>query len=747
MATSVFRLGLAVLLVVPGAQRPAPLVAQAMEQDTVPPVPNVSITRITEPIILDGVSDEPVWRTIDPLPLTMREPLHHGELTERTEIRIAHDESYLYVCGRFYDSDPSGIRVNSMYRDQSRGDDIFGLLVNPYDDNDIGLVFWTTPAGVRIDVEVPADAQAGFNGNWNTYWDVATRQTDEGWFAEMRIPFTSLGFQASAGQVPIAFTTYRYIARKNERQIFPDIAPEYDFFRASLAYSTVLEGIQSHRPVYITPYVLGGAAQRNELNAAATEFQMQTDEEAEAGLDLKYNVTDNLTLDLTINTDFAQVEADDQQINLTRYPLFFPEKRQFFLERSGTFAFNTGGSTRLFHSRRIGLVSGEPVRIFGGVRLVGRVGQWDVGVLNIQTAKTDALASENFGVARVRRRVINENSNAGAILTTRITTDGGYNVGYGLDSRIHLFGDDYLTLQWVQTLDDGIIDAQGFRFVESGLARFTYYRARNRGFTYWFQGRYQGEDYLPGMGFIGRQNFSDFFYSLAYFHYPEGEGPFRRIDPFQLFGSVALRNNDGSVESAFIEHDFDLQWRSGASLGLDLELYYDDLRDPLDFPSESRVPIGSYWYPRFEFDYNMPPGDLLRASVGGGIQKFYDGWRWNVWAGPLWNISRHFGLNAQYGFDYVRFPDRDQGFDSHLLRLRSNFALNTKLSVNAFVQLSNTRHLMAANVRLRYNFREGNDLWIVYSEGWNLDLDRVSPTLPRTDSRTVLVKYTHTLAR
>ncbi len=724
-----------------------PLFAQSTHNGTESTTASaVTIIRISETVTLDGMPDEPFWQSIDPLPLTMREPTHRAPLTEHSEIRIAHDASYLYLSGRLYDSDPTGIRVNSMYRDQSRGDDIFGLLINPYDDNDIGLVFWTTPAGVRGDAEVPLDAQAGFNDDWNTYWDVETRTTQDGWFVEMRIPFSSLGFQVRAGRVPIAFTTYRYISRKNERQIFPDIAPEYNYLRSSLAYSTVLEGIESHRPVYLTPYVLGGAEQASQLNASASGYELDDNVEGQFGGDLKYNVTNNLTLDLTANTDFAQVEADDWQVNLTRYPLFFPEKRQFFLERSGIFDFLTGGSTRLFHSRQIGLADGEPVRIIGGARLVGRAGEWDLGVLNMQSAESPVLPSENFGVLRARRRIINANSNAGAMLTTRLGVHGTYNVGYGFDNRIHLYGDDYVTLQWAQTLDDEIIGNRGFRFAPSALARVTYYRARSRGLTYWFSGRYQGEDYLPRMGFTSRQNVSDFFYWLAYFHYPKA-GPFRRIDPFQLFGNVVLRNHDGSVESAFVEHDFDLNWRSGASLGLDLELYYDNLRDPLDFPEHTTIPTGRYTYPRFEFDYNMAPGDLLRASAGGGVQKFYDGWRVNLWAGPVWNLSRYVGLNAQYRLDRVRFPDRNEGFDSHLLRLRSNFALNTKLSVNAFLQFSSTDDFSAANIRFRYNFREGNDLWIVYNEGWNLDLDRTSPSLPRTDSRTLLVKYTYTFAQ
>ena len=232
--------------------------------------------------------------------------------------------------------------------------------------------------------------------------------------------------------------------------------------------------------------------------------------------------------------------------------------------------------------------------------------------------------------------------------------------------------------------------------------------------------------------------------SFSYFHYPTGDGPFRRIDVFQLFGSLAVRNEDGSVESAFVEHDFDLQWKSGGSLGLDLELYYEDVRQPLSFPSGTSVPVGSYTFPRFEGDYSTPRGNLFRAGFNWGVQKFYDGWRANVGMSPVWNASRFLELNARYQVDFVRFPDRNQGFDAHILRLRSRASFNTKFSVNAFVQVSNASDYAAANVRFRYNFREGNDLWVVYNEGVNLDRDRTSPSLPFTDTRTVLLKYTHT---
>jgi hypothetical protein len=272
-------------------------------------------------------------------------------------------------------------------------------------------------------------------------------------------------------------------------------------------------------------------------------------------------------------------------------------------------------------------------------------------------------------------------------------------------------------------------------------------RIRQEGFVYSLSGRWAGEDYRPDVGFRDRHDFTEFTYSLAYLHMMDEESRFQRIDPFQLFGYVVLRNEDRSVESAQIEYDTDLNWKSGGSLWLDAEVYYEDLPNQLDFPEGTYVPAGSYWFSRTEGGYNFPPGDLLTASVNGGIQQFYDGWLANVGISPNWRASRHFGVGAGYSFTAVRFPDRDQAFDAHLVQVRTQAALNTKLSLNAFIQLSSVADMTSANVRVRYNFREGQDLWLVYNGGWNLDRYDHTPVRPLTDNRTFLVKYTHTLGR
>jgi hypothetical protein len=455
------------------------------------------LPRIRGAVELDGLSDEPAWSGIEPFPLTMYTPTFQAELTERTEIRVAYDDRYLYVSGRFFDTDPATIQVNSLYRDRLSGDDCFGVLIDPYNTNDIGLWFWTTAAGIRGDVSI---------------WDVAAVQNDEGWFAEMRIPFSSIGFQPVGARVEMGISAYRYVPRKNERQVYPEIPPDFDYLRPSLAQDAVLEGVVSRKPVYVTPYALSGVSQTAALSSAGSRYDLHSKTEAQAGGDLLYNLTGNLTLNLTVNPDFAQAEADDYVVNLTRFSVFFPERRQFFQERSGIFDFYTGGPTRLFYSRRIGIDEGRVVRILAGARLVGRVGDWDVGFLDMQTQRTTLLPSENFGVLRVRRRVFNNYSNVGGMLTTRIGEDGAYNVAYGLDGVIRVAGDDYLGVYWAQTFDDGIIDERGFRFGESSALRLYLNRARQRGFSYFFSARRFGQDYNPEMGFVARRNFTEISY-------------------------------------------------------------------------------------------------------------------------------------------------------------------------------------------------------------------------------------------
>jgi len=420
----------------------------------------INIQRISSEVTLDGVPDESAWQQIQPFPMTVYQPVYGGEMSNKTVIKVAYDDEYLYVAGELYDSNPNGIVANTLYRDRYSGDETFAIILDSYNDNENAKWFFVTPTGVRVDQQVSNDSEGSnsFNRDWNTYWNASTEITDEGWFAEIRIPFSSLGFQEVNDEVIMGLITYRWDASRAERHIFPDIAPEWSrgFTKPTQAQKVLFTGIEYQKPFYVTPYLLGGFSQSNFQNTDGNAYQTETDYVTEAGLDIKYPITGNMNLDITLNTDFAQVEADEAQVNLSRTPLFFPEKRQFFQERSDIFDFNLGGNNALFYSRRIGLEQGQQVRILGGARLAGRTGKWDIGILNMQTDQLDDidLPSENFGIYRAKRNVINQNSHAGTMVTNRLGGDGSYNVGTGFDLLYNFTGNHYLDFKTATTFDD-----------------------------------------------------------------------------------------------------------------------------------------------------------------------------------------------------------------------------------------------------------------------------------------------------
>lgn len=711
------------------------------------------LPRLDGPIQLDGMSNEPAWKAVNPWLPVQYEPNNGAPPTERTEFLIAYDTDYIYFALRAYDSDPDGIRSNTLYRDRLSGDDHFEILLDTFNDNETAVLFTTTPGGIRTDAAISNDASGGgiasggwINGDFNTFWDVETVVNQQGWFAELRVPFSSLRFQQENGKVVMGITLQRKVARKTERLVFPAVPSiaNWAFLKPSLAQKIVLEGIKPQKPLYVTPYGLSGLGQSFDLNEAGTAYPRDDDLKGDAGVDLKYGLTNNLTLDLTLNTDFAQAEADNQQVNLTRFSLFFPEKRQFFQERAGTFDFRTGGLSRLFHSRRIGLTDdGQPVRLLGGARLVGRAGPWDVGVLNLQTGDSPTLPSENFGVVRMRRQVFNAYSYAGGMATSRVGTDGSYNIAYGLDGVIRLAGDDYLTLQWAQSFDHEQIEEDALKGLNSGRFTFEMERRRRHGWGYNSVVAWAGRRYDPGIGFTQRNNFTLLDQAGSYTWFLDDTSSLI-WHTLGLRGFAFVRNEDRSVESAEIGPEWEFAAKSGAGGSLEAKLLFEDLVVPFVLSEDAVVPVGSYTFFRLGASYHVSHTRLfqLRPRIEAG--SFFDGWQATAEVSPVWYVSPHLELAATYLFNQIRFPDRDQQFTAHLARLQIGTALNTMVSTNAFIQFNSVTNSISANVRFRYNFREGNDLWLVYNESMNTERHRFTPMLPITEARTILLKYTYT---
>src|SRR5256714_3589682 len=406
----------------------------------------VAHATITPPVI-DGRLTDPAWAEATPITGFVQRELNEGApVTERTEVRIITDGQALYVGAWLYDGDPAGIVAGEQVRD---GDiaksDYFGILLDTFHDRQNGFVFTTTPAGIEYDalvvnegegggIQLPGQARAmagslgGFNLNWDGTWTVATSVDSGGWYAEFRIPFTTLRHAAGERQT-WGLNLVRSIRRKNEEAFWSFIPRQFSLMKVSRAGT--LEGVQvpSGRVWTVTPYALTGVERDYTVDAEARR-------RGEIGGEVKYGVTPSLTLDLTYNTDFAQVEVDEQRTNLTRFPLFFPEKRPFFLENAGIFSAGTPQAVDLFFTRRIGIDSlGQPVPIVGGGRITGRVGDFTVGALQIFTQH------QGYSVARVSRELA-ARSRIGVIAVQRLATGntGDWNRVYGVDGVVGVRG-------------------------------------------------------------------------------------------------------------------------------------------------------------------------------------------------------------------------------------------------------------------------------------------------------------------
>lgn len=702
------------------------------------------VNRISSPIVIDGRVDEPVWDTIEPLPLVAYTPVAGLPPSERTEIRIAYDDNYFYVSMRAYDSEPDGIRWNTYFRDRFSGDDNLHVLIDTFNDYENGMVFVTSPTGNRRDALISNDGEGSGsrNNSFTTYWDAASQVDEDGWYSEIRIPFSSMSFQEVDGRVTMGFYVQRGITRKNERVTYPEVPDDITavYFRPSLGQRIVFEGIKSQRTIHITPYAIGGLEQRNLLNESSTGYDSFNEQKVDAGLDLRYGISNNLTLDLTVNTDFAQVEVDEEQANLTRFNIFFPEKRQFFLERSGLYEFNLGGSENLFHSRRIGLTNqGETVRILGGGRLYGRIGSWDIGILNMQTDNLRDMSGENFGVMRLRRKVINPYSFAGAILTTRINPDGSNNFVYGLDSSIRLKQNDYLTLMWSHSFDERMNNTSLWA---TSRLRINWERRTRRGLSWNTVYSRSGDTYNPGIGFVSRLDYHRFSQRINFGWMPGSTSPLH-WHSLEVNGLLYIGTNSLDAETM----EYGLAWnadtKAGHQIRTGVSWHYEDV--PFDFIllQKATVSAGDYNFVLATGSVQRASGRLFRPRFTASAGTFYDGWRMTLEFAPTWNVSRFLELEGAWLYNLVDLSNSDL-FAANIGQLRVRTALNTKLTTTAFVQFNSSIDLISSNIRFRYNFKDGNDFWIVYNEGSNTNLDRFDPRLPRLNTRVLMVKYTHT---
>ena len=753
----------------PAAQEPA-LVTRDAARAAPSPDPGAEILRRIEgaEVALDGRLDEGVWELAPRVSLDHQlRPNEGARPSESTEVRIFYDAEAIYLGVRLHEEDPGRIVNRAVERNSfhQQDQDGFALILDTNGDQRTAFGFIVNPAGARTDVAIFDEARVSWNSDWNAFWDAATSTDPQGWTLEMRIPFSSLRFQPGPdGTVHMGMTLWRYLARNNEFAVFPEIPNLWgnSAHKPGQGAPVTFRGIRPANPLYIKPYLLGGVARQAVLPPGAAAWGAKSSPTREVGVDVKYNVTSSLVLDVSVNTDFAQVEADDERFNLERFSLFFPEKRDFFQERSDLFNYRLpGGSDRLFHSRRIGIAGGVPIPLHGGARLTGRQGNWELGLLAMQTGGARAgeagvpsdvpsdVPSESFGVLRLQRPVLDEGSYVGGLFTSRTDRAGTHNLVLGLDADLHLGGSHFVGLQAAGSLDR---TGTGRDAAEGAMATVVVQRRINRGLSFGSSLSHIGADFRPGVGFVRRTGLNRLGHRTQYTWFPEAGG---RLQNHSLAHRFDFLWDDRfrKLETNTTSLSWDARFRRGGSLRAEGD-YTRDVLDRGFVVGGLPVPQGTWAFASGSLRVESPPGSDVRIS--GGIEGggYYGGRRLGGSTEVAWTPGPRLTLALENELNRIDLPSGRR--DVLISRIRVGTAARSDLTLQAFVQYNSNGQVVTPNIRIRYNPREGSDLFLVYNEALNTDLlpgdpllggDPRLPGLPRSQFRSVQLKYTYTFVR
>jgi hypothetical protein len=709
-----------------------------------PELPRFTIRaiRLNEPLRIDGVLDEALYADVPPVERFLQtEPVENAPATERTEVWVAFDARQVYVSFRCWESDPSRVIANEMRRDSNaiwQGNDLVGFIFDTFHDRRNAVLFTVNPLGGRQDGQITDERQ--WNGDFNPVWEVKTSRFDGGWTVEASVPFKSLRYRAGEAQV-WGFNALRINLWKNEISLItpgPSGRGQQGLQYASIAPSLVgIEAPPAATNLDIKPYVVGDFTSDRAAPADSDLFG------GGIGLDVKYGISRNIAADLTVNTDFAQVEADEQQVNLTRFNLFFPEKREFFLENQGTFAFGgaaTGGQAAnssftpvLFYSRRIGLDDAEVVPIRAGGRVTGRVGRYSFGLLDVRTGQDDPSdpPGANFAVVRVKRDILRRSS-IGVLATDRSTgaIGGGRNLAYGVDGTFGFFANLNINTYWARTRTDG----------RSGDD--TSYRTQldYNGDRYGLQVErlVVGEHFIPETGFVRR---TDMRRTAGEIRFSPRVPQVDAIRKLVWSGSIDyIENGAGLVETREQDAVFGIDFENSDTFRVELLRSYEFLPEPFPISSGIELPIGAYRYGSVRVGYSLGQQRLVSAQLAVEHGSFYSGHKTSVTVsrGRV-NVSSQLSLEPTYSLNRVRLAEGE--FSRHLAGSRVTYTVTPQMFASALVQYRSDGRLVSTNARLRWEYRPGSELFIVYNE----ERDGLGRSFPTPANRAIIVKINRLL--
>ena len=684
--------------------------------------------RTSGPIELDGRLDEPSWLNAPVAKgFVQNEPREGEPATFDTEVRLLYDDDALFIGVFAHDDRPSEIIVNELRKDFNTSNaDGFQIVFDTFHDQRNGYQFAINPAGAKWDAQTSNEGRES-NSNWDGIWDVKARIAEDGWYAEIRIPFRTLKFKSVSPQT-WGINFQRRLRRLNENSYWSPLQRIHGLSRVSMAGT--LENLQGLRPganLRVKPY---GLVSTNRLADG------DTDGDVDAGFDVKYGVTSGLTWDFTVNTDFSQVEADEQQINLTRFSLFFPEKRDFFLENSGVFQFGAGserggggggGGGRqnssqdmiLFFSRQIGLAeSGDAIPILAGTRLTGRAGGFSIGALNIQQRRfegvegsSDDVPSTNFTALRLRRDLF-ESSDIGLLLLNKDASGGHYNRVVGADANFRFYRDLTFSLALANT------ESPQTRVPGAGGEWYSKSSFGYRNDFWELSGSYQtiGDRFQNEMGFVPRTGVNNGEFQIGTHIRPRwAESWMRETYPHFRIENFSRQHGLG-LESRYMDWHWPVTLQNSTFIEIGVNPNVEVIREP--FPINTRRNI-NVLPGRYEFNENFalwrtngaaPLSFTGRYSIG----RFYDGYRRGYEFGTTVRANAHFNVSGNVAFNDIELS---QGaYTTTLVTGRVNYFFNTKVFVNALLQYNTDARQWSSNVRLNIIHRPLSDLFLVYNE-------------------------------
>ena len=698
--------------------------AFAQGTTTAPPV-TMTAVQARGHITIDGALDEPDWSAAPVARGFIQSEPHEGQsATFDTEVRMIYDDDAVYVGVVAIDPDPSKIIVTDLKKDYAvDASDAFAVILDTFHDGRNGYEFATNPSGAKYDAQITNEGRE-INANWDGIWDVKTRVTERGWVAEIWIPFRTLRF-ASADPQTWGINFRRKVRRLNEDSYWSRLPRIYSLERVSMAGSLDgLRGLRSGKNVRIKPYA---------LSSGSTIGSRPANGDFQGGVDVKYGITNGLMWDFTVNTDFAQVEADEQQVNLTRFSLFFPEKRDFFLENSGVFGFglpdagsfggvgaggivfggrqNGGQDMRLFFSRRIGLSDGgASLPILGGTRLTGREGRYSLGVLNIQQRESGGVRATNFSALRMRRDIL-ANSDIGAVLLNKEEAGPGYNRLAGVDANFR-FGFLQVNGFVAKTMSATTVAGSGNSIVGRSNVN---YQSR----IWQFRGRFDaiGSQFNDELGFVPRRGVNDEYgyvsRSIRASWFP---GWLRELRPHWQLDNFT-RQQDRSLDTRQQDFHLPLFMQNGGFMEIGANTNVESIRTPfiLNPARGAIVGVGRHDYNEYFITYAGNGAARFAPSMRYSTGSFYGGGSRRSYAfGPSIHVNEKLSGSLNLQINDITLPAAS--YVSTLATTRINYNFNTRVFLNALLQYTTDTHQLSSNIRFNIIHRPLSDFFFVYNE-------------------------------